>query len=514
MNRDQRYICIHGHFYQPPRENPWLEEVESQDSAFPYHDWNQKVHKECYAANLNSRLIDSEKKITKYINNYTKISFDFGPTLLSWMERHKPKTYQAVIKADKKSRKTFSGHGGAIAQCYNHMIMPLANLRDKKTQVIWGVRDFEYRFERKPEGMWLPETAVDTRTLEIIADEGIKFIILSPHQAEGTKKIGSAKWKDVKSGDIDVKIPYLCRLRSGRSLSVFFYDGPVSREIAFGSLLKDGNNFRKRLISLFSDKNPLPQLVHVATDGETFGHHHKFGNMTLSFCLDAIERDNQVGLTVYGEYLEKFKPEYEARILENSSWSCSHGVERWMSDCGCCSGLNPAWNQAWRVKLREAMDWLRDELIKVYQSNFPVSAGDPWQARDEYIRIVLDSSGNNVKEFFKRNSKGAISKTDKVNALKLLEMQRNAMLMFTSCAWFFDDISRIEAVQNMRYAARAMQIAGEFSSVPLEDRYTEFLFKAASNVPELKNGALIYKRFVKPSMFDCSGVKKLFSVQE
>ena len=186
----EHYVCIHGHFYQPPRENPWLEEVELQDSAYPYHDWNERITEECYRPNMASRILGPDRKIIDIVNNYSKISFDFGPTLLSWLERHAPDVYQGVIDADKKSQERFSGHGAAIAQAYNHIIMPLANSRDKRTQIAWGIYDFEHRFGRKPEGMWLPETAVDLETLDILAEYGIKFTILSPHQAKRVRSIG------------------------------------------------------------------------------------------------------------------------------------------------------------------------------------------------------------------------------------------------------------------------------------------------------------------------------------
>jgi len=269
-----RFICIHGHFYQPPRENPWLEEVELQDSAYPYHDWNERITAECYAPNTASRTLDAERKIIDIVNNYSKISFNFGPSLLSWLERHKPDVYQAVIEADKKSQGLFSGHGSALAQAYNHLIMPLANSQDKRTQVIWGIRDFQYRFHREPEGMWLAETAVDLQTLEFLAEHQIKFTILAPSQAHKVRKINDGKWHDVSGGKIDPKAPYICRLPSGKSIALFFYDGPISHELAFGRLLKSGEGFAKKLISAFPKDNQEPQLVHIATDGETYGHHH------------------------------------------------------------------------------------------------------------------------------------------------------------------------------------------------------------------------------------------------
>ncbi|MFH1995829.1 MAG: glycoside hydrolase, partial [Candidatus Omnitrophota bacterium] len=303
-----RFICIHGHFYQPPRENPWLEEVELQDSAYPYHDWNSRITAECYAPNTASRILGADTKIIDIVNNYSKVSFNFGPTLLAWLERHEPEVYQAILQADKESRGRFSGHGSALAQVFNHMIMPLANARDKRTQIVWGIKDFERRFRRRPEGMWLAETAVDLETLEILAERGVAFTILAPNQAKRSRKIGDKRWKEVSNARIDPKTPYLCRLPSGKSIALFFYDGPRSRDIAFGGLLKDGEALAKRLISAFAEKDEGPQLVHIATDGETYGHHQNHGDMALTYCLHYLESNDLAKITIYGEYLEKNPP--------------------------------------------------------------------------------------------------------------------------------------------------------------------------------------------------------------
>ncbi|MCK5503636.1 MAG: glycoside hydrolase, partial [Thermodesulfovibrionia bacterium] len=351
-----KYICIHGHFYQPPRENPWLEEIEFQDGAYPYHDWNEKITAECYAPNAASRILDSEDKIVDIINIYSKISFDFGPTLLSWLERHKPDVHEAIIEADKLSMDRFSGHGSAIAHTYNHMILPLANRRDKYTQIIWGIKDFQKRFRRFPEGMWLPEAAVDKETLEVMVSLGIKFTVLSPRQAKRIRGIKDAKkWHDVSEERIDPTMAYLCVLPSGRTISLFFYDGPISQDVSFGGLLKNGESFAKRLLSAFSEQRTHPQMVHLATDGETFGHHHRYGDMALSYALHYIESNNLARITNYSEYLEKHPPTHIVEIFENSSWSCIHGVERWKDNCGCNSGMHAGWNQAWRKPLRNAM---------------------------------------------------------------------------------------------------------------------------------------------------------------
>ncbi|MEW5895198.1 MAG: DUF3536 domain-containing protein [Candidatus Omnitrophota bacterium] len=492
-----RYICIHGHFYQPPRENPWLEEIERQDSSAPFHDWNQRITEECYAPNTAARILNENGKITDIVNNYTRMSFNFGPTLLSWMERNKPEVYQHVIESDRESRKRFSGHGSAIAQCYNHVIMPLANSKDKLTQIIWGIRDFEYRFGRAPEGMWLPETAVDIEALEILAVQGIKFTILAPRQARKIRGLGTKEWEDVSGEKIDPRQPYLCPLPSGRQIVIFFYDGPLAKDIAFGNLLADGKTFSDRILSLFTN-NGHPELVHVATDGESYGHHHRFGEMALAFCLHDIERHRDVRLTIYSEFLEKFPPRNEVQVFEASSWSCVHGVERWRSNCGCCSGLHPDWNQQWRTPLRQALNWLSDHAARVFEEKGKVLFKDVWEARNNYIDVILNRNTASRESFFKRNAAKDFSASEKVLALHLLEMQRNAMLMFTSCGWFFDEISGIETVQIMMYAVKVMQLIDEVSGVKLLPEFQAFLKNAPSNLKKYENGKAILEELVLP----------------
>ncbi len=501
-----KFICVHGHFYQPPRENPWLEEVELQESAAPNHDWNERVTRESYAPNMASRVMESDGMIVEIVNNYMKISFNFGPTLLSWMEKHAPDVYHAVLEADLTSSQRFSGHGSAIAQVYNHMIMPLANRRDKYTQAKWGIRDFEKRFRRSPEGMWLPETAVDTETLEILAELSVKFTILSPHQAAKIRRIGDSDWIDVTGGRIDTRRPYLCRLPSGRSLTIFFYDRSISHDIAFGDLLRSGDRFGKRLLDAAMQADSESSLVNVATDGETYGHHHHFGDMALAYCLHTIEMNRLAKLTNYGEFLRRFPPEYEVKTVENTSWSCSHGVERWRSNCGCNTGSKPDWSQRWRQPLREAMNWLRDQLIPLFEKEGSKYLKEPWRARDEYIDIILDRSSSNVENFLTKHALKSLSKREKSITLKLLEMQRHILLAYTSCGWFFDEISEIGTVQVMQYAARAIQLAGETIGVDLEPGYLEILRNAPSNSAKFADGAEVFERTVKPVAVDLESV--------
>jgi len=497
----KKYVCIHGHFYQPPRENPWLEAVELQDSAYPYHDWNERITAEGYSPNTAARILDAERRIIDIVNNYSKISFNMGPTLLSWMEKHMSDVYEEIIEADRISQENFSGHGAAIAQVYNHMIMPLANTRDKRTQVMWGIMDFESRFGRKPEGMWLPETAVDLATLDVLAEFEIRFTILSPYQAAKIKNINEDNWSDVSGGKVDPKRPYLCKLPSGKEITVFFYDGPISQEVGFGSLLENGENFAKRLLGTFSPEAENSQLVHIATDGETYGHHKRNGDMALAYCLHHIESNDQADLTIYAEYLEKNPPKYETQIIENTSWSCVHGIERWRSNCGCNTG-HQGWNQEWRGPLRDALDSLRQKLIQIYEKEMSALSENPWKMRDEYISVILNRSAENVEKFLSQHCSQELTYYDSIRCLKLLELQRNAMLMYTSCGWFFDEISGIETTQVLQYAARAIQLSREITGKDLEPDFVKALEKAPSNVPEYKNGANVYDKLVKPGQLD------------
>lgn len=502
----ERYLCIHAHFYQPPRENPWLEAVEIQDSAFPYHNWNERVTAECYAPNTASRILDGEEKILDLVSNYGKISFNFGPTLLSWMETSAYEVYRALIDADRESISRHGGHGNAIAQAYNHIIMPLATTRDKRTQIIWGIEDFKYRFSRHPEGMWLPETAVDLETLDILSEMGIKFTILAPRQASKIKKIGAEDWIDVSNQRIDPTMAYLCPLPSGRQINIFFYDGPISRAIAFERVLDRGEDLVNRLLSGFSEQRNWPQILSIATDGETYGHHHKFGDMALAYALNYIELNKLARLTNFGEYLDKHPPSHEVSIFENTSWSCIHGIERWRSNCGCNTGGHPQWNQEWRTPLREVFDWLRDELAIQYERVGEKFLKDPWEARDEYVHVILNRSHESLERFFEEYGKKDLEKEDKTIVLKLLEMQRHSMLMYTSCGWFFDDLSGIETIQVIGYAARAIQLLRDITDNDLEGTFLEKLSSAKSNIPEIGNGASIYEKTVRPSIIDLEKV--------
>lgn len=505
---NNHYICIHGHFYQPPRENAWLEVIEIQDSAHPYHDWNERISAECYAPNTASRILDKVGGVIQNItNNYARISYNFGPTLLSWMEVNDKDTYKAILEADRESASRFDGHGAAMAQVYNHMILPLANRRDKETQVIWGIRDFEKRFKRKPEGMWLAETAVDTESLEILAEQGIKFTVLAPRQAKAVRKAGETEWKDVNDQTINTTKAYRCNLPSGKSIILYFYDGNISQAVAFNGLLNDGKNFAERLMGAFHQDDDTPQLINIATDGETYGHHHKHGDMALAFALEYIDKNHQVDLVNYAYFTAKFEPQYEAQIIENSSWSCVHGVERWRSNCGCNSGKG--YTQTWRGPLRDTFDWLRDTLAEIFEAEGAMQFTDPWEARNDYIKVILHRKEETANRFIATHAKSDVN----VNkALRLMEMQRHAMLMYTSCGWFFDEISGIETVQVIQYACRAVQLSKQLTNRDLEGEFLTRLATAPSNLKQYEHGAGVYKKLVLPSKTNLTGVGMHYAV--
>lgn len=488
-----KYICIHGHFYQPPRENAWLEYIETQESARPFHDWNERINFECYAPNTTARILNEQGEIIKIVNNYSCISFNFGPTLLSWMEKKDSETYKSILAADRQSMKQYGGHGSAIAQAFNHTILPLSNYRDKETQVKWGIQDFESRFSRKPEGMWLPETAVDSETLEILIDNGIKFTILAPRQAKAIRKIGDQDWQNTNTENLDTRRPYLYKVpNTKKSIALFFYDGSLSQEVAFKGILNNGKHFAEKLASGFSGDEA--QLVHIATDGESYGHHHKYGEMALADALNSLRKRDDVSLTNYGQFLELFPPEYEAQFHEYSSWSCVHGVERWRNNCGCNSGRE-GWNQLWRKPLRAALDNIRDQFIDIFEQEGQKHFANPWEARNEYYQVIKDRNDKNVNNFLAKHCKGQCH--DRTNALRLLEMQRHAMLMYTSCGWFFDEITGIETTQILQYAGRAIQYAEQLSGLKIQERFIKNLKKAPSNIHE--NGAHDYLNYLMPN---------------
>ena len=403
-----RSIVIHGHFYQPPRDDPRTGTIPLEPNAAPYHDWNERIEQECYA---------------RVAGSLASLSFDFGPTLLEWMERQAPTTYAAVLAADRAS-------GNAIAMPYHHAILPLSSRRDKTTEVQWGIADFRRRFGREPEGMWLPETAVDDETLDVLAAEGIRFTILAPHQVERAPAGGLPGWY---------------RTAGGHRIALFIYDGGLSHGVAFGPLVNDAAEWVRRLTSARAD------LVAIATDGETYGHHHRGGDVTLARVLDILAPSSDVRVENFAAFLARRPPEEEVRIVAPSSWSCPHGVERWRAECGCRAAPERATQQRWRAPLRAALEWLSGE-----------------------IRGAYEREGRAMPH----------------------ELEHQLLRMFTSCGWFFDDIAGLESVIVLRSAARAIELAGP-EAAQLEAGLLERLALAPSNDPSVGSGRELYLQRVK-----------------
>jgi len=495
MKNQHKYVCIHGHFYQPPRENAWLEAIEKQETALPFHDWNERINFECYAPNRAARILNEKGFITDIVNNYENISFNFGATLLSWLEIADPETYQAILEADKKSQLKYGGHGNAIAQVYNHIIMPLATLEDKITQIVWGIEDFKHRFQRMPEGMWLAETAVDTASLELLAEYGIRYTILAPRQFKASRKLGQEQWQT----SFDSKIPYLFKLPSGKSIYLFFYNDDIAQGVAFKGWLNSGKMFAHEICRHFTKDSSL-QLVHAATDGESYGHHHRYGEMALADCLEVIQKGEIATLTNYGQFLDFYTVDQEAAIHENSSWSCVHGIERWRNDCGCCTGGNSGWNQQWRKPLRDTLNWLRNELVVTFEEEGKKYFFNPYHARNGYIQLILNRNKNNVEAFFDEYATPSLSESEQTSALRLLEMQRQALLMFTSCGWFFDEVSGIETNQILQYALRAIQFALQESGSDLHPEFVERLSHIPSN--KFVHEGVNYQKNILPTSID------------
>ena len=512
-------LIIHGHFYQPPRENPWTGVIEAQASATPFHDWNERIHSECYGPNAFALIKDASGQ-SRIINNYANISFNFGPTLLSWLEQNHPETYLQIIAADRASALKRDGHGNAIAQAYGHAILPLCNERDLRTQIRWGLADFHRRFGRDAEAMWLPETACNNAVLDALTEEGLRFVILAPHQAARIRAQGSTvkshgsldievstgsdsdrvdDWVDVNAQTIDTSIAYR-RFHgdgSNRSIAIFFYHGPISRAIAFEKLLTSSDTFVKRLAIEVAGR----EMINVATDGETYGHHFKFGDLCLAHALEE-EAPREFQVTNYAAYLDEHRAEFEVEINngpqhEGTSWSCQHGVGRWIRDCGCQTGGEPGWNQAWRGPLRRALDYLRDENIPHFEATRSGLFAYPWLARDESVALILDQTASREKFLFDHAGRW-LSVEEQHRALTYLELQRMLLLMYTSCGWFFNDLSGIESIQILSYAGRAIDLMDQLELPSARDRFLTILSEAQSNRPEMGSGADIYRNFVEP----------------
>lgn len=533
------YVTVHGHFYQPPRENPYLDAIERQPSASPYHDWNERIHHECYRPNAFARVLNERGELVGIVNNYEYLSFNIGPTLMSWLERYDVEVYQRILEADRKSCDRLNGKGNAIAQVYNHIIMPLANERDKYTQIRWGKEDFRSRFGRDPEGMWLAETAVDYATLEALVVEGIRFIVLAPSQAQRCRLLPTdeqpvTQWHEVGGSQIDPTRPYRCFLKPALStqnrdsmdsslaenghplpdtpyIDIFFYDGPISRDMGFNDVLGNSHHLAGRIGQAVRGDHRPAQLISVATDGETFGHHKGGTEKTLAYAFLEEFPNRNWTVTNFAHYLSLNPPSWEVELKPMTAWSCAHGVDRWQDNCGC-GGEGGVWHQKWRRPLRNALDWLRDQLIKVYEETGRQFFRDPWQARDEYIKVMRDRSVANVSRFFSRHQNHKLLAAEQVDALRLLEMQRHALLMYTSCGWFFEELSRPEGTQILRYAARAMELAGDVAGVQLEKGFLKRLAQAPSNVDLFKHGGEVYRQLVLTAQINFRQVAAQYAI--
>lgn len=513
------YVTVHGHFYQPPRENPYLDAIERQPSASPYHDWNERIHHECYRPNAFARVLNHQGEVVGIVNNYEYFSFNIGATLMSWLERYDVEVYQRILEADRKSCDRLNGHGNAIAQVYNHIIMPLANQRDKYTQIRWGKQDYISRFGRDPEGMWLAETAVDYATLSALISEGIRFIVLAPSQAQRCRTLPKgdqpmSEWYEVGGSQIDPTRPYRCFLPDGNPnhdyIDIFFYDGPISRDMGFSDALYNADHLAGRIGQAVRGDHRPAQLISVATDGETFGHHKGGTEKTLAYAF--LHEFPQRGWTVtnFAHYLSLNPPSWEVELKPVTAWSCAHGVDRWQDDCGC--GGEGGWHQKWRRPLRQALDWLRDQLIKVYEETGKQLFRDPWATRDDYIQVMRDRSVANVSRFLARHQSHKLTAAEQVDALRLLEMQRHALLMYTSCGWFFEELSRPEGTQILRYASRALELAGDVAGVQLEKGFVKRLAQAPSNLDLFKHGSEIYRQLVATAQINFKQVAAQYAI--
>ncbi|NJL64412.1 MAG: DUF3536 domain-containing protein [Methylacidiphilales bacterium] len=544
------YVTVHGHFYQPPRENPYLDAIERQPSASPFHNWNERIHHECYRPNAFARVFNDKGEVVGIVNNYEYMSFNIGPTLMSWLERHDMEVHQRILEADRKSQARLNGHGNAIAQVYNHIIMPLANERDKYTQIRWGKADFKSRFGRDPEGMWLAEAAVDYPTLSALVAEGISFIVLAPSQAQRCRLLSThhdphPEWIEVGGGQIDPTRPYRCYLKNdeeGRYIDIFFYDGPISRDMGFSDVVYNSSHFAGRVGAAIRGDRRQAQVISVATDGETFGHHKGGTEKTLAYAFIGEFPKHGWTVTNFAHYLSLNSPTWEVELKPVTAWSCSHGVDRWQDDCGC--GGAPGWHLKWRRPLRDALNWLRDQLIKVYEEQGRKLFIDPWQARDEYIEVIRekqslmpevyrqsltplgsrsadslsDSSHSHsshflgVNRFLARHQTHKLTEAEKIDALRLLEMQRHSLLMFTSCGWFFEELSRPEGTQILRYAARALELAGDVAGIQLEKSFIKKLAAATCNIDQFKDGAEVYRQLVSTAQVSFKQVAAQYAI--
>ena len=462
-----REICIHGHFYQPLRANPWTGHIDPQASAAPFLDWNERINAECYAPNGAARLLDENGQTRATRNTYGYINFNFGPTLLKWLKENHNVVLNQLRQADRDSQARF-GRGSAIAQPYHHSILPLCDDADRVTEVRWGLRTFEMCFGRKAEGMWLAETAVDTASLSVLADEGVEFVILAPHQVDAIAD-AQGNWQTVGTNEV-INRAFIIDLPNGQSITAVMYDDRVSQAVAFEGLLHNGDYFANRLAEASVDTG----FVLIATDGESYGHHHYHGEMALAYAQEQLEARGDCRLTNVASWLSRNPATVKGRLVERSSWSCPHGVGRWSEDCGCKMDHSRDWHQAWRPVLRATLESVRDQARDALSKLGATLFKDAAQARDSYVDVLLATTS-----FDDWYAVHAGKKPNAEQARTWLEIQKNLLAMFTSCAWFFDDVTGLEPVQNIRLATAAMEQLRTLCGV---DLLTEFK-QTVDNIP-------------------------------
>lgn len=512
----RNYLIIHGHFYQPPREDPWTGVVPYQESAYPHHDWNKRITKECYAANSASRTLDPQGRITSILNNYEYLSFNFGPTLMQWLKREAPNVYERIVEADKTSRERRRGHGNALAQGYNHTILPLDSPEDLTTQVVWGMEDFQSHFNRDPEGIWLPEAAVNLPVVDELIRQGIRFIVLSPWQGQAYAREGQNRWKQLHGHPMPSDRAYRIE-RPGGSLGVFFYNHTLASGISFEHFLLNADSLYDRF-KVHKHEDSPSHLINTATDGEIYGHHEPYGDMCLAaFSRLTAERED-FEWTNYGEYLELNPPKTLVQLRSGeeergSSWSCYHGVSRWYKDCGCSTGGQENWNQQWRAPLREAFQRLSEKLREIYFERMSeLSSTDPAEIRNRYSQVLTgkDSPEEFAKAYLDRTQPKATRITQ---FLELLEGQKFCLYSFTSCGWFFSEISGIEPTQNMKYALKAIRFYQDYTEEDLYEVLREPLSRAVSNLPDKGTGDQILQSMIIPDEKHTDFAASVFIIQ-
>jgi len=497
-------LVVHGHFYQPPRENPWSDELETEPSATPFHDWNARINAECYRANAYARIHDRGGRIASIENNYARMSYNFGPTLARWIERHDARTHTRLVAADAEQERRL-GAGGAMAQAYAHPILPLASALDRRTQTLWGLADFRRRFGRPAQGFWMPETAASSATLAALIELGVSFTIIAPEQVSAVRAPGDAvgEWTPVTRDSVDTGRAYkwMHPDGSGRFLSVAVFDGPLSRAVAFGETTHDATAFVAAIQAAAQRSSVASPLVLCASDGELFGHHKKFADLNLAFTTFVEGPRHDVNPTNLAAFLQEHPATWEMKLNEGpdgkgSAWSCAHGVGRWWKDCGCSMmPREQGWNQRWRTPLRAALDALQASAAGFFEDAGSSLLLDPWGARDAYGDVVDEPvpERDALLATFGTDALAAGGEDAREEARLLLEMQRATLLMYASCGFYFDDVAGLEATLIIRLAAYAADLMQQAGGEPPLAEMLDLLATAKSNQGAEQTGADVFR---------------------